>query len=1158
VEETTKKLGWLHLTDLQIGGQEAYEVFSELLEDVEQLRDEVKANLGFVVITGDLTASGAQEEFRVARRLLDQLLTTLRLPKENLYIVPGNHDVSKLTFPKIEPGEPYTRLEGQLDNYFEFIRTYLGKSAQETFIETIRWNGPRTAVIGLNTAELDESNRASLQPITQQAEKALDRVDRSGIKLLFMHNFLLLGRSSALNELTQACDFLLTGPIHNPDRPRVERLSNTTMAIRNVTTQHARRYPNAYNIVQLDFRTKEGTAYFRSYDEQTGWIEEEESPFSFPERLSSSEFSFPISFPVSFPDNREPVEPWSPPLAGYASDTVMGDDQLGIMPEVRAFSSVIASKNTVPPLCFGLFGDWGMGKTFFMQKLEEEISRLAVAAHKAESEEIETAYCSQVVQIRFNAWHYIDTNLWASLVQHIFEGMDDFIAEERKEEQRRHLLEEIKLARKFQEEAKSEEEAASQRVRDIESKLKDLREDRGDTEIKLRDLVLGLSLDNVLSEEDRKKIDDYATKLGIPEAYQNVADLEVALKEALTLGGRLQTAIRAPKNRDLLIIWSIAFLAGIPLLGIGVKWLLNNEVIDIVASIAIQLTAIAIGLATALRSLEDGIRPVIKKLEKAQRHAKARVQKQREEVAKNKAELEAQLIILKQREAVALNSLEEAQTRVSEAELALQKLQDPDPRKLSEFVQERIASCEYKQHLSVVSTVREDLEFLSRKLNSDEDLPRIDRIVLYIDDLDRCPERQVTAVLQAVHLLLAFRLFVVVVGVDSRWLLRSLEETYPTLQANTAKRAGWTEEEIWAWQSTPQNYLEKVFQIPYNLRPMTQSGFEQLVDSILPPVEVTESSDASDLDSTLSNSEESLSPEQPIPSSSEPIRQISEIDLTPETLSITLAERDFISELASLIPSPRTAKRFINIYRLIRAQLSPTGLDTFIGNSESPGEHRVVVLLLAILTGFPRQAPSIFRQILESHRELNWQALVEMMKPRQNVDDKLYANGFVPNMSVGEAAQWKQLYVKLRELEKAPGSISLYNKWVRQVARFSFQVGRITTQISLGAEIRIAHIENSSEGSDTSAEYVKIENVGEVTQNMRGWRLNDQANHTFEFPDFTLPPNRAANVWIGEGSDTVTDLYWGIKTAVLTDAGDKAELYDANGLLISSYTLPSK
>jgi hypothetical protein len=44
--------------------------------------------------------------------------------------------------------------------------------------------------------------------------------------------------------------------------------------------------------------------------------------------------------------------------------------------------------------------------------------------------------------------------------------------------------------------------------------------------------------------------------------------------------------------------------------------------------------------------------------------------------------------------------------------------------------------------------------------------PTLSRIVLYIDDLDRCPEKLVVEVLRAVHLLLAFDLFVCVVAVD--------------------------------------------------------------------------------------------------------------------------------------------------------------------------------------------------------------------------------------------------------------------------------------------------------------------------------------------------------------------------------------------------------
>ncbi len=60
-------------------------------------------------------------------------------------------------------------------------------------------------------------------------------------------------------------------------------------------------------------------------------------------------------------------------------------------------------------------------------------------------------------------------------------------------------------------------------------------------------------------------------------------------------------------------------------------------------------------------------------------------------------------------------------------------------------------------------------------------LPRFSRIVLYIDDLDRCPPDKVVDVLQAVHLLLCFPLFVVVVAVDARWVSRALHERFPGL-----------------------------------------------------------------------------------------------------------------------------------------------------------------------------------------------------------------------------------------------------------------------------------------------------------------------------------------------------------------------------------------
>ena len=78
-------------------------------------------------------------------------------------------------------------------------------------------------------------------------------------------------------------------------------------------------------------------------------------------------------------------------------------------------------------------------------------------------------------------------------------------------------------------------------------------------------------------------------------------------------------------------------------------------------------------------------------------------------------------------------------------------------------------------------------------------LPRIDRIVLDIDDLDRCQPQQVVEVLQAIHLLLALNLFVVVVGVDPGWLIRSLKAQYPDVLGVGRAAETWGRERQLAW-----------------------------------------------------------------------------------------------------------------------------------------------------------------------------------------------------------------------------------------------------------------------------------------------------------------------------------------------------------------------
>lgn len=153
----------------------------------------------------------------------------------------------------------------------------------------------------------------------------------------------------------------------------------------------------------------------------------------------------------------------------------------------------------------------------------------------------------------------------------------------------------------------------------------------------------------------------------------------------------------------------------------------------------------------------------------------------------DKRKEEVDLEIQKQANTVELvrRDLDSIERRRDEIASRLVELQDQlrrttSPQLLSDFIQSRIDGGDYKKHLGLVALIRNDFEKLSKLIeesnekilsgeNTDSDF-YLNRIVLYIDDLDCCPPQKVVEVLQAVHLFLAFPLFVVVVGVDSRWV----------------------------------------------------------------------------------------------------------------------------------------------------------------------------------------------------------------------------------------------------------------------------------------------------------------------------------------------------------------------------------------------------
>jgi hypothetical protein len=89
--------------------------------------------------------------------------------------------------------------------------------------------------------------------------------------------------------------------------------------------------------------------------------------------------------------------------------------------------------------------------------------------------------------------------------------------------------------------------------------------------------------------------------------------------------------------------------------------------------------------------------------------------------------------------------------------------------------------------------------------------------------------------------------------------------------------------------------------------------------------------------------------------------QASMLDIKPEELQ-------FIDQLAPLLDrSPRALKRFVNVYRLLKASLPPAEQDTFLEQSAPlGGDYRAALLLLAIVNGLPTLSDALFDRLLGS------------------------------------------------------------------------------------------------------------------------------------------------------------------------------------------------
>lgn len=90
---------------------------------------------------------------------------------------------------------------------------------------------------------------------------------------------------------------------------------------------------------------------------------------------------------------------------------------------------------------------------------------------------------------------------------------------------------------------------------------------------------------------------------------------------------------------------------------------------------------------------------------------------------------------------------------------------------------------------------------------------------------------------------------------------------------------------------------------------------------------------------------------------------------------------------------------------------------------------------------------------------------------------------------------------------------------------------------------------------DIGTERVYLRGLGEETLSLTGWRLIDEDNNQYIFPQLTLFSNGAVNIYTGSGVDTVVALYWHLNAPVWR-SGEHVVLLDNNGEIQATSIVP--
>jgi KAP family P-loop domain len=241
---------------------------------------------------------------------------------------------------------------------------------------------------------------------------------------------------------------------------------------------------------------------------------------------------------------------------------------------------------------------------------------------------------------------------------------------------------------------------------------------------------------------------------------------------------------------------------------------------------------------------------------------------------------------------------------------------------------------DYRDRMGYQHVVLDDVRFVSARLRASR--PHT-RIVVFIDDLDRCSPEKIMEILQAINLILGESEFFVALGIDTAMIRRAIEKQYREDVA------------VGALSDFATTYLRKIVQLDFHLPPSVPAQRGSFLATLFspgafpPPPETGATAGDGDAAGGVRFDLDVVAP---------PRRPATlYVEDTPEELQEFLALEDFLAD------NPRELKRLVNVHRFVKIVLAPAGAAV-----ETP-DQRKLVKWLVFCSRWPELVDDVLEQV---------------------------------------------------------------------------------------------------------------------------------------------------------------------------------------------------